>query len=457
MNKNVIALRKGFVVVPKGAGQPQPRVAQLVASVQAELMNLGYMLSEEAYTALSKATQNFIITFHDEVIDYLTDMLGNKHAYRAFYINFPKQVMEMSDVELFLNAVCHYWSGGVWEPAQEALPRGIKFERTKFTTLKLANERTFMKIFTNLVSINQALTPDDREIVAWFTTNCRDSLELPAQIPFKETLCLLASKGIDVPVSTPTDVLRIAVGLGGGDISLPNVPKASKVKVASGWGSWRNNAILAANTAARESFKFGKFKRAQRRFIMNFFEKSNLDLGEMQQRLGRFLRLGERLHVGEFSKTHPKTYAAFKHLREQEELGKIRTFEARVEMAFAKGGLSDGMKVLAERPGMFARRLDWMLRTYGAGTTKILNQFTRVASGVSLKVLFELYKHFEGRDTSAPRTIMLKAKSKMQTLPDLPALPAAIIKDVQATILHVISNGFKKQTPLGKVWIDTSP
>ena len=444
-----MALQQGFILIPT-ASQDN---AQLAASLQAELMNLGFMLDAATFEAASKASRDWLVAYHEEMVAHLRLRLGADRPHQPFYRNFPTQVMEMSNLELFINAIVHYWSNGTWEPPQILRERGFAFENTDFMPLRVGTEDDLKRVFTKLVSISQSLTEKDKNTVAWLIDMYKDDLTLPEVIPFKETLCILAAKGLEVPVKTPTDVLRIAVYLSGGDISLPGVPKPTVKKTRLNLLQWFSDHQQAAQKQAKEKFKFKKFSRPQRRLILRLLEKTNLDVMEMQRHLGRWMRLGEILHVGEHASQFPRCAGAFQKLRNQRKGAKIRTFSALVNLAL-KEDWRKGVHLLATRPGEFARRLDWMLRTLDRGY--VLDVFARVGPVVSAKVLFELYNHFGQRfKVGSPRAVLIKGvRSKMKTLPPLPAMDVDLIQQVGNAILTIIRNRISSLPPLGKLWID---
>lgn len=457
-----VALLKGMIVQPAGDETEidhSAKQATVVASLQSELMNLGFMLDRRAFSALVNQPQRVIVDYYNEIIPFLRSRMSADRSYRAFYVNFPEQVMEMSHFELYLNAMIHYWSLGTWEPEQQLKERGFAFENVHFKEIRLGTITDFLQIFTKLVSINQSITEQDKAIVEWFIANRRDQLVLPAVVPFKETLCILASRGLDVPVKTPTDVLRIAVHMSGGDISLSGVPKVTIKDVGPGRKEWFLNNIRQGQELAREKCKFKKFSRVDRRRILSFLEKTlvNIDAGvsEMQRHLGRWLRLGEILHVGEYGNIFPQSAHAFAQLRNQNKDFKVRTFAGRVDMAFRLGWRT-GVDLLATRPGEFARRFDWMIRNANEEQLPILLQKfeTEVGAGVSTKVLLEMYGHFEGRDKETPRKVMIKKGGKTKVLKALAPLNNVVVERVLDTIVQTLARSFSKLPPLGNVWID---
>lgn len=447
LNRHVVALSKGMVVVPTDKSliavivQPKENGANkaLVATMQANIMKYGYIFDKEALNALSKAPKKFIVELNESLITYFKILFGDSYEYKPFYKNFPREVMEMSNCDLFWNAVLHYLTNGDFVPESEEIMRPYHMETgRKYSIIKLATEEEFDAIFTRLCSINSSLTPMDKAVVEWFA-NSRRELKLPNEVPFKETLCLLASLYVPgLPVKTVTDVLRIAVHMSGGDISLPAVPKPYKTV----WGRKIKNE-------ERNAFKLGKFNRVERKYILSLLENSNADVTEMALKRERWLRLGEVLHPGEYRNLFPKSFGLFDTLRNQ----KIVTWNSTLKTEMKKG-LAHGISFIKERPGEFARQLDAIIRNNIKEKDFILAQFASVADKISNKVLFELISHFEGRDKTTKRSIMIKGKRNRKEISDLVALPQSLIEDIQISIYDTLFKKFKKESALGNCWID---
>ena len=444
-----IALRNGFVSVASvslNKGTPSQEHKIVVMTVQAELMKLGFMLTETAVNALNLfGTTDEVVKFYESVVPYIKKMIGAQKNYKPFYVNFPEQVMEMSTAELFWNAIAHYWIGGEWSPVQELKTRGIKFEKTKFTMLDVkSGDEPFREIANNLATFSKPLDKQKLDDLIWIAHNI-PNVEV-GKITVKETLCELAAAGINVKITSPTDVLRIASRLSGGDVSLPAIPKPNRISTG-----WRTSELKREAEIQRETFKFVKFNRAQRKHLLGMLESlKTVDPSEMQPYLGRWVRLGEILHPGEYANQFPKTVAAFNALRNQQKT-KVRTFAGKVDVAFSKS-MIEGVKILKTRPGEFARRLDALVRQYD---TDVIPHFEEIADKVSGKVIFEMFDHFEGRLQNKVRSVMLKGHgAKMQTLKDLPALPKKTVTSIQRVIMNTMMKRFEALPKMGKVFID---
>lgn len=449
MNKDIIALKKKMVVIPVGVGEDN---TELASSIQAELMKMGFVLEGKAYWTMCKAPKDWLISYHQTVIEFIKKQLGADINYSPMYVNFPEQVMDTFVVELFFNAMMSYMKGGEWQPSQQLKERDIAFEDiTEHEVIKLSTEKDFANIFTNLVSINQSLTQDDKEIVEWFVEKY-NPLITPKNIPFKETLCMLAGKGVDVPVKNVTDVLRIAVYLSGGDISLPTVPKVTISDENASRSSFLSN-LKQTQIEYRNSFKFKKFSRPERKYLLGLLERTNLDISEMQTKQKRWLRLGEVLHVGDYAKRFPNSAEAFYKLRNQDE-EKIRTFNSKVNYLF-ETDWKKGVDLLSKRAGEFSRKLDWMVRTFD--TEYVLSKFEEIGDKVSKKVLFELWNHFSKRDSEYERVIMIKGKRSIRKkLEPLKPMESETVNRIKKTILNCLKKHYANLPQMGKVYLDES-
>ena len=440
LSKNVMQFQKGFINLPTAKNDNRA----LAMSVVSELMQFAYILDTKAIDMLSSASKEDIVEFHNEMVSYLKKMTGSNRNYTPFWKGFPQEVMEKSEFELWVHQIVHYMSNGTYEPNEWTKERGTAFEHSKYHTITAGSEDKFLSIFTDLVSVNNSLTPDDLNVVKHFVSEGYE-LRFPDAIPFKENLCSLAAMGLDIPASTTTDVLRIAVGMSGGDISLPRVP--SKLIKTNRWSSRKEI------NPAREAFKFKKFKRSERKYILSLLEKSNCDVSEAVLKDQRWVRLGEVLHPGEYRKQYPKAFLVFDKIRNE----KVKSWYGRLNQAFNES-FKNGVAFLSQRPGEFMRRLDWMVRSTGSNTSDknlVFNTFDSIAPKVSNKVLFEAFNHFEGRKKAVTnRSVMVKGARSRTTLPDLPAISEAIVNRIQNSIKSAIESKLSTLPALGKVFVD---
>lgn len=434
LTPSVIALQRGMFYIDSRASENQEASGMaIVYTVQAELMQLGVMLDERALSCLSLLTDEDIIRYHDEVIAYLKYIKGDGN-YRPLYDGFPQQVMEMSESELFLNAIIHYWSNGEWVPNAYTQAKPTAFEHPSYKVLRPCSEAEFNRIFTDILSVNQSITPMDKEVVKWFISNCPRSwiaLNLPKEIPFKENLCFLLSvDGAPGVEYTYTDILRTATYLSDGDVS------------------------LATNTRFRLTNK-------QRAWIMHLLELKTLrnnregqefldSLEDLKKHRNKWLALFNHIHADSKRFRKPK-YANAQRVVELLRFHEkhIKTLNGYIENLPLYGKI---MKLL-KRPGEFARRLNSLLGGYSGNV--VIASFGAVAHKISNKVLFELYTYFEGRrEDQKQRTVFIKGARKPVKLNPLEALPKEIVDQVQNAILDAVKQKLQPWPKLGKVVID---
>jgi hypothetical protein len=406
---------------------------------------LGFMLSQRLIERLLTNTEQEIVDFFNEATPILKKMLGAHRRFKPMYPNFPKQVMEASEVELYLNALAHYFvtigiADLIGDPGLVYLPHYDKEEREKLQqdvavkVIDLGSEDDFLSIFTKLAAANSSLSADDKELLTWFIENdTTNQLRMPESIPQKETLALIVGACLKkgdgdhlLPLlKTATDVLRVATAMSNGDVS------------------------LAANT------RFRRYPRKERRFLLAALNGcKNLD-EDMIRHAEKWKRLGRELHPGDYSNQYPKAYKGFSIVRNGE---KVATYNSRLEASFVKNEID--LKLLKDRPGVFARRLDHTLRAGCLSATRVTKAFLAVADEISTPVLLQVYNHFKTRLTAegGSRTFFPKGDvGKLQVIEDKRPSFKTMKKTVDSladNIRQVLVDRFAKLPSLGKCYVD---
>lgn len=414
-------------------GGPAKRNQTLALTFNAEMMRLGFVMSKELFNEISYLDKAAITNLYGKVIPILKSMKGDDVKYKPMYPNFPDQVMEMSHLELYLNAIMHYWSFGEWKPDYDELPRGIALEDSKFVTLDLCedeNESVF-GLLNTLFSSNSSLSQEDRDIVEWsfdyYNTTELFSGAVPSEIPFKETMCIVAANLLQQKLSpqkfvkTSTDVLRLMTHLSDGDVSLS------------------------------ENTKFKSFPNKQRRLFLQLIE-NNINEDDIARHKNKWVKAFHILHVGDYKNKYPKTFAIAQKIRNKITLN---TFASRVERALANGDTKVLPDLLGSRPGEFARRLDHVLRI-SKKNKPVVEAFSAVMPKVSTRVLLQLGAHINARaDEDNVRVAFPKGNAQSaMLLPALPPLKPKAISTLQKNIDETLIERFSELEPLGDVWID---
>jgi len=404
----------------------------LALMFQAEIMRLGYLLSEELFETLCTLDEDNINTLFREVVPILWDLKGADKKWRMFYPKFPKQVMKMSDEQLFVNAICHYWSHGTWQPTFTLSKRLPKMESVKFTVLEKTSKAECLSIFTDLLSSNVSHSESSLADLLWFMHTYGEDLKahMPEVIPFKETLCTFvgASLNLGQPyalelMKSATDILRVMTHLSEGDIS------------------------LAENT------KFRSWKRSERKQLLQALENCVRE-DDVARHGEKWKRAFHGLHIGDYAKLVPQSYTLAQKLRD----GKLRTFNGKVEAAITKSDCDQLFALLGSRPGELARRLDHLLRSLNEEqAAQCIELFRKVANRINTRVLLQLLGHFKERALPVTeRVVMPKGlQSKARIIKKvLPAMPESQVVALSEIIHTALIDHFSEKKPLGKVWID---
>lgn len=432
LSKYLIALNKGFIICESMNRHNQ----ELVYELQSLLMSNGYMLTQKAFNICCEYDEEELKVFTTVFKEFVRTKLGRVESKSIPQLAASGELGVTAGTS-FLSWLDLIWSGNECTEAKSY------YEHSTFKELDAITEEEFKTIFTNLVQINTALIPTDFKTVEWFAKEYGNDNIMPDSIPFKENLCMLAKLGLDLPVKTATDVLRIAFYMSTGKTDL--ILEASKVK-ASLWSS-----RMIDNPDKSKTF-FKKFKRAERRYILSLLEKINpfTAIQEMHLKKGMWIQLGNIIHPGEYKSFYPKAFGMFDAIRNKE----TKSWYGLVDAAFSEN-FNKGLELLSQRPGEYARRLDALLRNNPKRQSIVLSKFHQIGKKISSKVLWELYTHFVSRtETNATRKIWIKGARKPTPLSTLAPMSQSTVDNILDCILTIFYNKFQEMEGMGRVFID---
>ena len=358
--------------------------AAVLATGLRNLECLGYMFRKEDIERLRNSAEESAATCLDHAARAVKTVLTNdpeydgKLQYSPMYPGFPKQVMEASAAELFINAMLHYMTNGKYMPdsamTEHTSRKAGVFKPKRLKMLMLGSMDDFKEMFRLLMNAATSISATDEEDLRFFFHNFEDAQDyIPAKPVFKENSAILANlciteRGISLEqyaerhaedFRNPTDVLRLAAVLSGGDASLAENPR------------------------------FGHFSRSDRKAMLRLLEGCTCLLENMARRREMWLRLGEALHPGDYPR-FAKVNKAYAKLRG----GDIpMTFAGQFNTACEDGDFATAVRLMGQRPGEFARAIDMILRR-AADTAPILDAFEAVADKVATRVLLQLREHF---------------------------------------------------------------
>src|SRR5262249_44919996 len=139
-----------------------------------------------------------------------------------------------------------------------------------------------------------------------------------------------------------------------------------------------------------------KFRRSERDMLLRWVERAEGRTEDLLRWKQRWIRLGERLHPGEYANRFPRTAAAFDLIRNNRPLD---SFNARVERSLLLTDADTVLDLLEVRPGELARRLDHLARI-AKDAGEVVARFAEQAEKVSTPVLLQVLTHFRHRDES---------------------------------------------------------
>ena len=442
---NAVTIRRlGAVYVPPATGGPAPSCSASPQEAQptpqrssdagvdtalTTLRALGYRLSTPAREALIHPEQAWALV---NAAARLSS--GSPSAeYRPFYPDFPVQVRDASEATLLVNAALHYLGDVVgarilpayWPSPREPLPE----DDSVLTELDLATEQDLERIVVDLFAQATPFSAQDRADL----TALRD--HGPSRAPHvavKENLAVLTVTfpGLDFSASyrTVTDVLRLAVAMAGGDVSLA------------------------------EPCRFPSFSRAQRRRLLGLLDAVGQNQGsrdsaeEMARRSERWKRLARHLRVGDYACRFPR---AAELLRQVASGNAEPGFGSRLEEALARRDVEGTLHLLVTRPGVFARRLNHLLRLCADDATRerVVAEFARIAPKVSLPVLVRLWEYFSspGPDALPWRVVTIKSGTGIKTT----LIPSTRHPGhADAAVVRTVEEVLRMRASLGRIAID---
>lgn len=412
-----------------------PETDKYAVAMMKNIESLGFTVDSEVFNVLRWMSKGEITMFYKELIPCLKKMRGADVEYNPMYPNFPKQVAEMDQLELFINAIIHYWSFGTLMPGYEKEERFPLFDNPKLTVLSIGSMDDYWEIFSNLLSSKTSISDADREDIATIISENDNFYDyLPDEIPFKENVAFLCktileqnnsvnADAIQKYFKTATDVLRLVTSMSNGDIS------------------------LAKNT------KFRKLKRSERRLVMDLLAGCGNIKEDMYRYKDRWIRIGEIVHPSEFNNVkYRNVKQAFHAIRNER---KPLYFGGKVQEYIQNGNTKEAAKLLEKRPGEFARQLDKLLRDSDR-PNYVINSFSNVANEVSVPLLFNLRQHFLDRNDEKVRVVMPKGMTaKAYTIPvQEKEIDPQICKAVAKICENAIIEQLKEKDYLGKVYVD---
>lgn len=513
--------------------------ARLALTLQANLEAYGYGFTIETLKGLSNASTEELTQFNKWFIPALEESVGAHRQYNPMYPNFPQQVFDATETELVMNALMHYTGDmigiRILPYYDKKVRTSLKLNETSLLPegfvnsikdvpalkeIKFGSVEDVRALFVELLNMNTALSISDREAVDTLFTYFKETDELEGilsgnevKISNKENLAHTAKLVVDNKVSidaissqfaTSTDVLRFAVALSDGDLSLAEKPKFKNLKRPARRAvlSLLNEVVARSNEEA---------------VLENMFQKRDI-----------WVRLGEKLHPSEYQSKYKLSADMFDKIRNED---KPTNFNGKVDIAIDRKDFNVAIELLKSRPGIFARSLNRLLQRIegnepqplvkeikaqpqfnnmfnstpakpvetvvksklaeqlatfkpekhgkevmafepvGKEIVEVVNfsekekealiaqtiiEFSEVAKDVSTPVLLQVYNHFKTQGDKEKRIFLPKGMLAKAFITDnnVEALSGKIADDISFICRNALVERFKELPSLGKVYVD---
>ncbi|OUM63170.1 hypothetical protein PIROE2DRAFT_61436 [Piromyces sp. E2] len=368
-------------------------------SLNENIGNLGYCMDQKMFNIVAALPKEKVKTLSDFLISSLKEMVGaDVRYYRPLYPDFPSQVIDMKDSQLYYNALIHYWFNGTYKPYKKMNKRNYKPIKNTYKNITIGKEDDLHQIMTNIMCSSETIFPKDIEDLTTYCTCYKNFLDtIPERIPNKENLAIITNMIININEEFPinkisrhfdivTDVLRLA-------------------------------AVMSNESPTLKYVRFKSFSNKERRILMSLLNNCRNRVEDFCKYKNMWQRVCERIHPMKIYKLYPDLVddmvGSYKYVIEkkkiQEQLHNInkvhlsykendthQTFAARVEKLLNEKKYDKALTLLAQRPGIFSRRLDELLMKVD-DQKKVLEIFEEIASKVSVKVLLSLKGYFQKR------------------------------------------------------------
>lgn len=434
-----IALRRkdSLIIESQNPNYKQkPNEKALIVAALKNVQSLGFTFSKELFETLTHFTYAEIQEFYKFLIPALKELRGADVEYAPMYPNFPRQVMEASSAELFINAIIHYWTFGEIMPEYSKDERLPLIDDNKMTVLSISKPSIIGSLLNDLAASKTSISQQDKEDIATIVKQFKDYRKyLPSEIFLKENVAYISklilenapiknSAQIERYFKTATDVLRLITAFSDGDIS------------------------LAQNT------KYKSLKRYQRRIVMDLLSNCGNITEDLFRYQYEWVRAAEIFHPFEFiEKRYQNVNKAFDTLRNEK---KPLFFAGKVQKLIEKYETIEAADLLRVRPGEFARKLDKLLRDSDK-PLYVVHRFSEVADKVTTPVLLQARQHFINRVSQDDvRVIFPKGNlAKAVVLNKIvPRISSVVCENITSICEDALDKQYKSREKLGKVYID---
>jgi len=445
---NLIVSRTLRVPLPKLGDTSSTEVDGYARQLDVVLMDAGFKADRSILLSLRRLSSSEAHSLGSALTKAALQTVGGMVRHNVYFRSFPKNVpdtlefwgdlMGRSGVNLPFNKVNLLTLKGygkyqhTYEEMVEAHGEKLQVSGNSLRVLTAGGtlDEEGLRLYRMLAGSTVPLSEGDmaylKDLAEIYVGSPGSDVEMPIREVKATVNAIRANKGMKVDVGSPTDVLRLAISLSGGDVSMV------------------------------EKTKFKSFPKRVRRVLMSGLEEvsgSNDSLAMVLQYSEQWKRLGEKIHPHEF-RGHDNAKAVFSTARGE---GNVVSYASRLESAFVgfKGvkakwrgeakwkGEKDLILVLSQNPGSMFRNLDRAL-TAGVRVESLIPVLQASVGKVSGRVLISLHEHLTNRLMETPARMFRNRAGKAWVCDENRSVLLA--KDV-APILTLLETEIARRLP----------
>ena len=158
--EKLLLRRKGRLIVEEGEWMPLR--SGVLGALAANVTRWGYCFGPELLAILETWSDNQLVLWSNRLFSMLRELTGDDVGYEPFYPNFPRQVMNASCVELYINALIHYATEGTWLPDYPEVMRPLLEDQPRLKVLEVGTEEDLLAIAGDMLMARVPLAPLDR-------------------------------------------------------------------------------------------------------------------------------------------------------------------------------------------------------------------------------------------------------------------------------------------------------
>ena len=396
----------------------------------------GYIFSKELAIAISKEERNVIIDKLKAVIKVIEDFKSDKN-YTVFYKNFPDEVINMNEIDIYINQILHYWIGYLPSNNENIIKEDVEPSKlVKARELNLIDDEMIEKLFIDLLSSNVTLSEQYLDDVCVLTNNksIKELEKYMEYIQMKETLTTVSSyilkkEGVLIGnFKTATDILRLIAKISGDEL---------------------NNKHI----------HFAYFSRTELSQLMTKLENLQNpmpDIKRYSKPWHTFFKLyAKKINFNKYPKVRKVADMLFGDISYMTERGKINEKIKRLPI-MSEEDLDNFVKKFTIFYGDYVREILSLLNKANENQyEKLLIGLENCVTKVNTRILFQLYDrviNLQEKDNLVPR--LVNSKGKWRRLKESISLSDELLNRVLEIVEDGIKIQLKEKENLGKVYID---